>query len=130
MRKQLKEFSIAMQKYGLAWSERYEQYVIPDYICMDKVEFNKFIRLISDTIEQYNRGESIVSQEELQREKTQSYYTEQCAVYYLQKFINWNLDRNMNHTVLDPAASDGRLVDGLNVSKDSIWLIEPDKKML
>lgn len=40
MSKQLKDFSLAMQKYGLAWSERYNEYVIPDEICIDKKKKN------------------------------------------------------------------------------------------
>lgn len=128
MTNQLKDFSIAMQKYGLVWSERYNEYVIPDDICLNKDKLKNFIVFIKETIEKYNKGENIVSQDEQEREKTQSYYTKKYAILYLQDFINYNLDKSKNNVVLDPAAGEGRLIDGLNISKNSIWAIEPNKE--
>ena len=55
MSRQLKDFSLAMQKYGLAWSERYKEYVIPDDICFQKDKFKQYIALIEDILERFNR---------------------------------------------------------------------------
>lgn len=96
MSKQLKDFSLAMQKYGLAWSER------------------------------YNRGENIVTEEERVREQSQSYYTQNCSVQYLQAFIHSNLNISDTLIILDPAAGTGNLIDGLNVPRNLIWAVEPD----
>lgn len=126
MTKQLKDFSLAMQKYGLAWSEKYNEYVIPDEICIDKEKLNQFISLIENMLVRYNRGENIVSEEELTREQHQSYYTQECSVQYLQAFIHSNLNTSTSPVILDPSAGTGNLIDGLRVSKDSIWAIEPD----
>ena len=128
MARQLKDFSLAMQKYGLAWSERYKEYVIPDEICIQKDKFKQYIALIENIIERFNRGENIVSEEEQQREKQQSYYTKEMGVKYLQDFIHSHLSKTNESIVLDPAAGTGNLIDGLNVSKSSIWAIESDAK--
>lgn len=82
MTKQLKDFSIAMQKYGLAWSKKYNEYVIPDAICIDKEKLEQYLALIESILEKYNNGENIVSEEELAREQHQSYYTQKCSVQY------------------------------------------------
>ena len=58
-----------MQKYGLAWSERYKEYVIPDDICFQKDKFKQYIALLEDILERFNRVENIVSESERQREK-------------------------------------------------------------
>lgn len=126
MSRQLKDFSLAMQKYGLAWSERYKEYVIPDEVCLQKDKFKQYIDLIEDMLERYNRGENIVSEEERQREQHQSYYTKETGVKYLQEFIHFHLDKTEEPIVLDPAAGEGNLIDGLKVPKSSIWAIEPD----
>ena len=126
MSRQLKDFSLAMQKYGLAWSERYKEYVIPDEVCIKKDKFKQYIALIEDILERFNRGENIVSENERQREQQQSYYTKETAVKYLQEFIHFNLSKTNEPIVLDPAAGIGNLIDGLEVSKSSIWAIEPD----
>ena len=126
MSKQLKEFSLAMQKYGLAWSERYNEYVIPDAICIDKGKLEQYLALIENMLEKFNRGENIVSEEEQTREQHQSYYTQECSVKYLQAFIHHHLNNSSSPLILDPAAGTGNLIDGLNVSKNSIWAIEPD----
>lgn len=128
MSKQLKDFSLAMQKYGLAWSERYHEYIIPDEICFNKDKLEQYIHLIEDTIERLNRGEDIVSEEERKREKSQSYYTREYAVRYLQEFLELNLGEKDKAIILDPAAGEGRLIDELNVPKSSIWAVEPDKR--
>ena len=128
MSKQLKDFSLAMQKYGLAWSERYQQYIIPDEICLNKDKLDKYIHLIEKMIERLNRGEDIVSKDEREREKSQSYYTRKYAVRYLQEILQSNLYKKDKIIILDPAAGEGRLIDGLNVPKSSIWAVEPDKK--
>lgn len=128
MSRQLKDFSLAMQKYGLAWSERYREYVIPDEVCFQKDKFKQYISLIEEILDRYNRGEDIVSEEERRREQHQSYYTKGCGVQYLQEFINYNLDKIDTPIVLDPAAGEGNLVDGLKVSKNSIWVVEPNKE--
>lgn len=128
MSKQLKDFSLAMQKYGLAWSERYQEYIIPDEICFNKDKLEKYIHLIENMIERLNRGEDIVSKDEREREKSQSYYTRKYAVRYLQEFLQSNLYEEDKIIILDPAAGEGRLIDGLNVPKSSIWAVEPDKK--
>ena len=126
MSRQLKDFSLAMQKYGLAWSERYKEYVIPDDICFQKDKFKQYIALIEDIFERFNRGENIVSENEQQREQQQSYYTKETGVKYLQEFIHFHLSKTNEPIVLDPAAGVGNLIDGLKVSKSSIWAIEPD----
>lgn len=128
MNSQLKDFSIAMQKYGLTWSERYSEYIIPDDICFIKEKREKFIKLIDSTIEKYNNGENIVSEEEREREQTQSYYTKKYAIASLQDFINYHLNSSKNNIILDPSAGEGRLIDGLNSSKNSIWAIEPNEE--
>lgn len=128
MSKQLKDFSLAMQKYGLAWSERYQEYIIPDEICFNKDKLEKYIHLIENMIERLNRGEDIVSKDEREREKSQSYYTRKYAVRYLQEVLQSNLYEEDKIIILDPAAGEGRLIDGLNVPKSSIWAVEPDKK--
>lgn len=126
MSKQLKDFSLAMQKYGLAWSEKYNEYVIPDTICIDKEKLAQFLALIENMLEKYNRGEDIVSQEERTREQHQSYYTQECSVQYLQAFIYYNLNATSTPVILDPAAGTGNLINGLKIPKDSIWAVEPD----
>lgn len=128
MSKQLKDFSITMQKYGLAWSERYHEYIIPDEICFEKDKLDKFIHLIEDVLERLNKGEDIVSKEERKREETQSYYTKEHAIRCLQEVFRWNLVKKDNMIVLDPSAGEGRLIDGLELPKSSIWAVEPDKK--
>lgn len=128
MSKQLKDFSLAMQKYGLAWSEKYNEYVIPDAICIDKVKLEQYLALVENILERYNNGENIVSEEERAREQHQSYYTQKCSVQYLQAFIHHNLNNATTPIILDPSAGTGNLIDGLKVSKDSIWAIEPDSK--
>ena len=128
MSKQLKEFSIAMQKYGLAWSERYHEYIIPDEICLNKDKLKEYICLIENTLTKLNRGETIVNEDELNRERSQSYYTKKYAIKYLQEVFRWNLGEKNNPIILDPAAGEGRLTDGIEVPKSSIWLIEPNKK--
>lgn len=68
MSRQLKDFLLAMQKYGLAWSEKYKEYVIPDEICFQKDKFKQYIALIENIIERFNRGESIVSENSIYEE--------------------------------------------------------------
>lgn len=128
MSTQLKDFSIAMQKYGLAWSEKYNEYIIPDDICLNENKLNNFIKLLEEIIEKYNKGEKIITLDEQEREKTQSYYTKKYAIAYLQDFINYHIDPSQNNTILDPSAGEGRLIDGLNISKNCIWAIEPSQE--
>jgi hypothetical protein len=125
MSTQLKDFSIAMQKCGLAWSEKYQEYIIPNNICSNENLLDKYIKLIDNLIEKINNGENIVSKDEIEREKSQSFYTRKSAVKYLQSFLN--LNKSDKVIILDPAAGDGRLLDGLNIPKNSIWAIEPDE---
>lgn len=128
MSTQLKDFSIAMQKYGLTWSEKYNEYIIPDDICLNQNRRNNFLNLIQETIERYNKGENIITQEEQERENTQSYYTKKYAITYLQDFINHHINPSQNNIILDPSAGEGRLIDGLNISKNFIWAIEPNQE--
>lgn len=128
MSKQLKDFSLAMQKYGLAWSEKYHEYIIPFELFLSQTWLKQYLDLIQDTLDRLNRGENIVSEEERDREATQSYYTAESAVTYLQEVFRWSFVKNDNPIILDPAAGEGRLTDGIPVSKSSIWLVEPDKK--
>ena len=126
MSRQLKDFSLVMQKHGLAWSERYKEYIIPDEICFQKDRLKQYIPLIEDILEKFNRGENIVTENERQREQQQSYYTKQTGVKYLQEFIQFHLNKTKEPIVLDPAAGLGNLIDGLRIPKSSIWAIEPD----
>jgi len=128
MTNQLKDFSIAMQKYGLTWSEKYNEYIIPDDICFDKEQLKTLLEQIASTIEQYNKGKSILTKEEKERELTQSYYTKKSAITNLQDYINYHIKKSKHNILLDPSAGEGRLIDGLNIEKDAIWAIEPNQE--
>ena len=128
MQHQLKEFSIAMQRLGLAWSERYNEYVIPDEICINPKKLSKYLKIIQGVLDQYNKGNRIVKEKEKTREKNQSYYTNLPSTTAMQSFINTHIKDNKEAIILDPAAGTGNLTDGLKIGKKQIWCIEPDKK--
>ncbi len=128
MSEQLKDFSIAMQKYGLTWSERYNAYIIPDEICFQEEKLKQLVELVKNTLIRYNQGGNIVTPEEREREKNQSYYTKEYGVNYLQNFIHSKLGKPEAIIVLDPAAGEGNLIDGLKIPKNAIWAVEPDRK--
>ena len=128
MQKQLKPFSMATQKLGLAWSERYRQYVIPEHICLNKKKLTQYVRIIQKILDRYNRGKSIVKRKELTKEANQSYFTKAPIIKAMQAFINSKIEDSTHAVVLDPAAGEGNLTDGIKTPKNQIWCIEPNKK--
>ena len=103
------DISLAMQKYGLAWSEKYGCYTLSKYYYKSHDLYQTFLQKLDETLKRYNNGEQIVSDDERERERYQSYYTG-CLYQSILRLFPTNVDENS--IILDPAAGNGDLLKG------------------
>lgn len=122
-----KLFSLLVQEYGIAWSERYKCYILPDSTLLDGSELEKYLNLMNLTIQRM-KDHFALDEKRLERELKQSYYTKQCLVDFLTRYINNTIDEHS--ILLDPAAGLGNLTDGVKIPKENIYLVEPDVKCI
>lgn len=120
-----KIFSLLVQEYGIAWSERYKCYILPDDVLFEHDEFEKYINIIDLTLKRITKNYKI-DEKILEREQKQSYYTKECLIRYLSYYINNT--SNKNSILLDPAAGTGNLTDNIKIPKENMYLIEPDEQ--
>lgn len=123
--KKNKLFSLLVQEHKIVWSERYKCYILPDSVITGPEELFKYLNIINEALKKIKSNEKI-DEELLERERMQAYYTQECLVDHLTSYINKTV--NKDSLVLDPAAGIGNLTDKINLSKDRIYVVEPDKE--
>ena len=78
-------------------------------------------RIIQEAIQKAN-NQFPLSKEQIEREKLQAYFTP----LEISKKIQQSAHICDNDIVLDPSAGTGNLVNGLNIPKENIFLVEPN----
>lgn len=94
------------------WSEAHQGFVFIKEISTSMIK--EAIRKANNKIP--------LSREQIEREKLQAYFTPIDVVKKMQEYAHIS----ENDIVLDPSAGIGNLVNGLSISKERIYLIEPN----
>ena len=78
-----------MQEHGIRWSERHHGYIVDTTnIITNQQKLDKLLIKVEDVLRRYNNGEKIVTEEMLEREAKQSYYSSEAIAKYLRGYIN------------------------------------------
>lgn len=123
--KKNKIFSLLAQEYDINWSERYKCYILPWGARFDFNILEKSLCIIDLILDKLDAKKDI-PREILEREENQSYFTSPDLAQFLAGYIN-NTSTEKS-ILLDPAAGTGNLLEPINIPKDNIHLVEPNKE--